>query len=160
MEMNLNIRSRSSLSGDFMNTDEEAAWLAEKLLSLAPAEGEPVKVTVNVLGSEVGGGLGRAREMAVASVDASGKVTDWRVEEVGWDVLHDQDPEGSHHGRIVTFMRENQINAVVAGHAGPPMVNTLVKLGVFPVLGLTGDAREAAAAAATRYREVIKGQAA
>ncbi|HEY3549402.1 MAG TPA: NifB/NifX family molybdenum-iron cluster-binding protein [Propionicimonas sp.] len=105
-----------------------------------------VCVVVNESG-EVGGGWGKARRVALATV-AEGAVTDWREVDVRWDEAHDQGPEGSHHARIVRFLRENDVEVAVAGHMGPPMQNTLTKLGLRVVLGVTGDARAAAVAAA------------
>lgn len=106
----------------------------------------PTVVAVNLAGTEVGGGLGRARTMAVAHV-ADGQVTGWSEHEVGWDALHGQGPEGSHHARIVRFVREHGVTVVVTGHLGPPMHNTLTKLGCKVVTDLAGDARAAAVAA-------------
>lgn len=105
-------------------------------------------VCVNIDGDQVAGGFGRARALAVATVE-DGAVTDWQEFDVRWDVAHDQGGEGSHHARIVTFLREHRVDTVVTGHMGPPMQNTLAKLGLRVVLGATGDAREAAVAAAT-----------
>ena len=105
-----------------------------------------VCVVVNESG-EVGGGWGKARRVALAEV-ADAAVSDWREVDVRWDEAHDQGGEGSHHARIVRFLQENGVEVVVAGHMGPPMQNTLTKLGVRLVLGATGDARAAAAAAA------------
>lgn len=155
MDMKLEIRSRNAATGELMNSAEETAWLQSQLAPHAPAPEAPLVVAVNIDGTSVGGGLGRARELAVASVDADEKLSAWRVETVGWDVLHDQGSHGSHHGRIVTFMRENRVSVVVAGHAGPPMVNTLLKLGILPFLGVGGDAQAAAVHAATEYRRII-----
>lgn len=115
-------------------------------------EATPLVVAVNVVGDNVGGGLGRAHTMAVATV-ANGRIVDWDVEEVGWDVLHDEGPEGTHHARIVRFMRDHQVGAVVSGHMGPPMANTLAKLGVLPLVDATGDARQAALAGAAMLVE-------
>lgn len=106
-----------------------------------------VCVVVNESG-EVGGGWGKARRVALATV-ADGAVTDWREVDVGWDVAHDMGSEGSHHARIVRFLREDAVDVVVAGHMGPPMQNTLTKLGVRVVLDASGDARAAALAAAS-----------
>ena len=103
-------------------------------------------VAVNLAGPDVGSGLGRARTMAVAHV-ADGQVTQWTEHTVGWDDLHGQGPEGSHHARIVRFVRDNQVAVVVTGHLGPPMHHTLTQLGCKVVTGLTGDARAAAVAA-------------
>ncbi|EEJ53856.1 NifB/NifX family molybdenum-iron cluster-binding protein [Mobiluncus mulieris] len=155
MDMKLDIRSRNVATGELMNAAEEAQWLRNQLAPHAPAPTQALVVAVNVDGTTVGGGLGRAREIAVASVTPDGKLSQWRVEGVGWDVWHDQGPHGSHHGRIVSFMRENQVSVVVSGHAGPPMVRTLLKLGILPVLGVGGDAQDAARSAAAEYREML-----
>lgn len=99
----------------------------------------------------VGGGLGRARRVAVASV-REGQLASWEEFEVGWDDLHDQGTEGAHHARIVRFLRDHDVELVVASHIGPGMQRTLGSMGVRTALGATGDARQAVtrAAAATR----------
>ena len=104
-------------------------------------------VSVNIRGDQVGDGWGKARTLALARVEG-GEIVDWQEVEVQWDVLHDAAGEGSHHARIVRFMREHAVEVAVTGHMGPPMQNTLAKLGVRVVLGATGDARAAALAAA------------
>lgn len=96
----------------------------------------------------VGGGLGRARRVAVATV-ADGRLTSWEEHEVGWDTLHDQGAEGAHHARIVRFLREHHVEVVVASHIGPGMQRTLHSMGVRMALGAQGDARQAVLAAAT-----------
>ena len=103
-------------------------------------------VSVNVRGDQVGDGWGKAKTLALARVE-DGVIVDWQEVAVGWDVLHDAG-EGSHHARIVRFLREHDVEVAVTGHMGPPMQNTLAKLGVRVVLGATGDARAAASAAA------------
>lgn len=115
----------------------------------APAtpEAEPLVLAVNVVGDQVGGGLGKAHSMALATV-ANGRIVSWEVEEVGWDALHGQGPEGTHHARIVRFMGDHGVRAVVTGHMGAPMVNTMTKLGVLPLVDAAGDARQAALAGA------------
>jgi predicted Fe-Mo cluster-binding NifX family protein len=115
-------------------------------------------IAVNIEGSAVGGGLGRARMMVVARVE-DGVINEWTEVNTAWDESHPQgschtgegaaaSSHGSHHARIVTFMKENAVEMVVTGHAGPPMVHTLSLMGI-PVVGATGDAREAVLAAAT-----------
>lgn len=99
-------------------------------------------VCVTIESGEVGGGWGKARAVALATV-SDAAITDWREVDVRWDVAHDEGPEGSHHARIVRFLRENGVEVVVAGHMGPPMQHTLAKLGVRVVVGATGDARAA-----------------
>ena len=128
-----------------------------------------MKIAVNILGSLVGGGLGRAQTMAVASVD-QGQITSWEEFEVRWDLSHDQpvgggltigerpdvpgrephSSHGSHHARIVSFMKEHQVDAVVTGHVGPPMAHTLDLMGITVFVGATGDARQAALDAAAQ----------
>lgn len=110
-----------------------------------------VHIAVNVAGSEVGGGLGRAQTMAVATLNAADEIVEWQEFPVGWDVLHERGPLGSLHAVIVSFMRDHDIAAVVSGHMGSPMVNTMMKLGVLPLCA-TGDARSAARDGAKRVR--------
>jgi predicted Fe-Mo cluster-binding NifX family protein len=105
-------------------------------------------VAVNLAGAAVGAGWGKARVVAIARV-ADGAIVDWTEHEVAWDVAHDTGTEGSHHARIVRFLREQGVQVVVTGHLGAPMQNTLTKLGCRVVLGLTGDARAAAIEAST-----------
>lgn len=76
--------------------------------------------------------FGRAPRMAVARVDGD-EIIDWQVHEVRWDVSHDEGTHGSHHARIVRFMREQGVQRVVFSHMGSPMVNTLGKLGLLLV---------------------------
>ncbi|MFZ5847169.1 MAG: NifB/NifX family molybdenum-iron cluster-binding protein [Actinomycetota bacterium] len=100
-------------------------------------------------GGTVGGGLGKAAQVAVATVD-EGQVASWDEREVSWDRLHDEGTEGSHHARIVKFLRENDVQLVVARGIGPSMQNTLGKMGIRFVLGVEGDARKAVVDAAER----------
>ena len=109
--------------------------------------GGPVVVAVALAGDQVGGGWGRAPQVAIAQVDG-GTIRRWDVQDVRWDVAHDEGGEGAHHARIVRFLREHGVEVVVTGHMGPPMAHTLAKLGVRTVLGATGAARAAAGAAA------------
>ena len=90
---------------------------------------------------QVGHGWGKAPTVAIAEIE-SGAILSWRVEEVGWDVLHDSG-EGNHHARVVRFIRDNAVTLVVAQHMGEPMQNMLTKLGVRVALGAAGDARTA-----------------
>ena len=96
----------------------------------------------------VGGGLGRAQSVAVAEVH-DGHVASWAEFAVGWGDLHDTGAEGTHHARIVRFMREHAVEAVVTSGLGEGMRNTMGKLGVVVRTELRGDARAAAVMAAT-----------
>lgn len=101
-------------------------------------------------------GLGRAPRVALIDV-VDGAVAGHEMLDVQWDVLHGDHHhhdggrlapgEGSHHARIVTFLREHAVEGVMASHAGPPMVNTLARLGL-PFLTGEGDALELAVEAA------------
>lgn len=95
----------------------------------------------------VGGGLGKAAHVALATV-TDGQVGEWTEHEVEWDRLHDEGTEGAHHARIVKFLREHGVEMVVARGIGPGMQNTLGKMGVRFTLGVQGDARQAVVDAA------------
>jgi predicted Fe-Mo cluster-binding NifX family protein len=94
----------------------------------------------------VDGSFGRAARIAVFRVE-DGTIVSAEEHAVGWDVLHDEGPHGSHHGRIVRFLMDHGVEAVVADFVGPPMVNTMGKMGIRVWLGASGDARAAAIAA-------------
>jgi len=85
---------------------------------------------------------GRADRVAIAQASPEG-ITDWQEFDVGWSTLHDSGGEGSHHARVVRFLREHEVDAVVAHHMGPGMVHTLERMGLPVHLGAGGDAREA-----------------
>lgn len=106
-----------------------------------------VGVTITPDGT-VGGGLGGARTVAVGDV-RDGEVVTWAEVEVGWGELRGTGPEGTHHARIVRFLREHGIECVVTSGLGEGMRTTLGKLGVVVRTDLAGDARAAAVAAAT-----------
>lgn len=93
---------------------------------------------------------GRADRVAIACVE-DGQVVRWEEIQVSWGALHDQGAEGLHHARVVTFLRDHDVQLVVAAHMGEGMRHTLEKLGLPVELGHTGDARSAVlAVAATR----------
>jgi predicted Fe-Mo cluster-binding NifX family protein len=94
-----------------------------------------------------GQGWGRAPRVAIARVE-DGRIESWNEHEVHWDVLHDEGSEGGHHARIARFLQEQRVQTVVAGHMGPPMVQTLGRMHIDVRLGAEGDARAAAIAAA------------
>lgn len=99
-------------------------------------------------GDVVGPSFGKAASVAVARVEA-GAINRWEAFEVGWDVAHDSGTHGSHHARIVRFLRNHAVDCVVARHVGPPMQRTLDAMGVRLLLGVEGDARAAVLAAAS-----------
>ena len=90
----------------------------------------------------VGPSFGKAQQVAVAAVEG-GQIVRWEVFDVGWDAAHDTGTHGSHHARIVTFLREHEVERVVARHVGDPMKRTLASLGVKSVLDVEGEARTA-----------------
>ena len=99
----------------------------------------------------VGGGWGRADRVAVASV-ADGRIAQWEEFDVGWGRLHDVGPEGQHHGRIATFLKDHGVQTVVTGHMGDGMVQMLSKMNIAARVGASGPARDAAVAAAQSPR--------
>lgn len=122
----------------------------------ADTDADPTVLAINVDGDQVGSGWGRARTIAIATVSGE-EITDWQEHPVAWDVAHDEGTEGSHHARIVRFLREHHAQAAITGHMGQPMAHTLTKLGVLPLLGGTGDARRAAVVGAAMVREALAG---
>ncbi|HWS58890.1 MAG TPA: NifB/NifX family molybdenum-iron cluster-binding protein [Actinotalea sp.] len=109
-----------------------------------PVPTEAVVVAVPVTAErQVDHSWGRAPRVALVSV-ADGRVVGWTEHAVGWDVLHDEGAEGSHHARVVRFLRENGVGAVAASHMGAPMVRTIGKLGLRLLLDAHGDAEAAA----------------
>lgn len=103
-----------------------------------------VCVTLGPDGS-VGGGLGRAARVALAAVE-DGSISSWEEIDVGWDELHDSEPEGAHHARLVRFLRERDVAAVVARGMGEGMRRVLANMGIRLVLA-DGEARDAVLAA-------------
>ena len=89
---------------------------------------------------------GRADWVAVANV-VNGEIVSWQEVEVSWSRLHDEGTPGSHHARVVSFLRQHQVEAVVANHIGDGMVRMLDTMGVPVHLGAAGDARAAVQAA-------------
>jgi predicted Fe-Mo cluster-binding NifX family protein len=85
---------------------------------------------------------GKAALVAVAQVEG-GKIAGWQVHDVRWHILHDEGTEGTHHARVARFLLEHKVEAVVAGHMGPPMVHMLDRMGVKAWLGASGNARDA-----------------
>ena len=77
--------------------------------------------------------FGRAHFVAIAEV-VDGALVRWDVHEVDWDGLHDAGTHGSHHARVISFLREQGVEAVVAPHMGEGMARMLgsAKLPVLP----------------------------
>lgn len=85
---------------------------------------------------------GRADWVAIADVQ-NGKIHAWREIEVSWSRLHDEGTEGSHHARVVKFLKEHGVEAVVANHMGDGMTRMLKTMSIPVRLGAAGDARTA-----------------
>ena len=92
---------------------------------------------------------GKADRVAVADV-VDGDIVNWDEVEVGWSRLHDEGTPGSHHARVVTFLREHGVEAVVVDHMGDGMVRMLDTLGLPVHSGAAGDARAAVKAASLK----------
>lgn len=85
---------------------------------------------------------GRADTIAVAEV-IDGKIMSWQEIEVSWSTLHDEGTHGSHHARVVKFLRDHHIEAIVANHMGEGMTRMLDTMGLPVHLGAAGNARAA-----------------
>ena len=92
-------------------------------------------------------GWGRAERVALAEV-VEGGIVSWREVEVGWNRLHDEGTPGSHHARVVTFLRDEHVEAVVVNHMGDGMARSLATMGLPVHVGASGDARTAVLGAA------------
>jgi predicted Fe-Mo cluster-binding NifX family protein len=104
-------------------------------------------IALSLVGSQVGGGWGKAQRIAIATVE-DGAVTGWVEHDVRWDIAHDEATEGSHHARVVRFLRDNDVQVVATGHMGPPMARMLGTMGIRAVVDAAGDPREVALTAA------------
>jgi len=89
---------------------------------------------------------GRADWVAVADV-VDGEVLAWNEVEVSWGRLHDEGTPGSHHARVVKFLRDQHVEAVVANHIGDGMVRMFDTMSLPAHLGAAGNARAAVKAA-------------
>jgi predicted Fe-Mo cluster-binding NifX family protein len=90
---------------------------------------------------------GRAPRVRVIRVEGD-RIVASAEHAVGWDALHDAGTEGGHHARIASFLRDQGVETVAAGHMGEPMVRMLDGMGIRVRLGASGDAGEAAVEAA------------
>ena len=93
-------------------------------------------------GSQIDPSWGRANWVALADF-TNGEILSWREIEVSWDRLHDEGTHGSHHARIVKFLKENLVEAIVADHMGDGMVRMLETMNIPVFYGAAGDARAA-----------------
>ena len=100
-------------------------------------------------GRQVDHSWGKATTVATVTV-RDGAIVAWAEDAVGWDVLHDEGPHGSHHARIARFLLDRHARGVAASHMGPPMVTMLTKMGLVVDLGASGDAEAAALAVAAK----------
>ncbi len=87
-------------------------------------------------------GWGRADWVAVADV-VDGEIITWQEIEVSWNRLHDEGTSGQHHARVVSFLRDQQVETVVVNHMGDGMVQILGTMSLPVHQGASGDARAA-----------------
>ncbi len=85
---------------------------------------------------------GRADRIAVAEV-VDGEITSWQEIEVSWSRLHDEGTPARHHARVARFLKDHQIQTVVANHVGDGMVRMVNTMGLTLRLDADGDARSA-----------------
>ncbi len=83
---------------------------------------------------------GRAHWVAVAEVSEDA-LTGWQVHEVSWDDLHDAGTHGAHHARVVTFLKEQGIEAIVVDHVGEGMQRMLATMSIPMLPASVGDAK-------------------
>lgn len=90
---------------------------------------------------------GRADRIAVAEV-VDREITSWQEVEVSWSRLHDEGSPARHHARVARFLKDHQIETVVADHVGEGMMQMVGKMGLTLCLDAHGDARDAVVNAA------------
>ena len=95
-------------------------------------------------------GWGRAEWVAVADV-VDGEIITWQEIEVSWNRLHDEGTDGSHHARVVSFLRDQHVETVVVNHMGDGMVKILDTMSLPVHQGASGDARTAVQAASFEH---------
>lgn len=86
--------------------------------------------------------LGRVHSVATCRV-ADGQVVDWVEHVVDWDTSYGVDVPGPHHTRVVRFMRDHEVGAVIAGDVCDSVTTVLTHMGVDVRTQATGNAREA-----------------
>ena len=89
---------------------------------------------------------GKAHWIGVADV-VDGAVAAWQIHEVAWDVSHDEGTHGSHHARIVRFLKEQGVQAVVVDHMGEGMQRVMASMGIPQLPASAGDAQTSVLAA-------------
>ncbi len=92
---------------------------------------------------QLGPRWGRADRVAIAEITPAG-VEHWQEFDVHWGEMHDAGPEGQHHARIATFLREHKVETVVAHHVGGGMQQMLAKMGIRLHLSEGGRASDSA----------------
>lgn len=90
---------------------------------------------------------GKAHWVGVAEVDQTPAVVSWTIHEVAWDESHDAGTHGSHHARIVRFLKEQGIEAVVVDHMGEGMQRVMNTMGIPLLPASPGDAQASVVAA-------------
>lgn len=85
---------------------------------------------------------GRADRIAVAEV-LDGQITTWQEIEVSWSRLHDEGSPARHHARVARFLKDHQVQTVVANHVGEGMLRMVDTMGLTLSLDAAGDARAA-----------------
>lgn len=96
---------------------------------------------------------GRAERVAVAEI-SDGAICHWEEVAVNWGALREQGSDRRHHARIARFLRERDVQLVLAEHMGGGMLRMLETMGITVRLNTSGGARTAVeAAAATPSKE-------
>lgn len=88
--------------------------------------------------------LGQAPSVAICRV-GGGQVEAWTEHPVAWDTTYGVDVLGVHHPRVIRFLREHKVDAVVADQVCESMQSVLDSLDIRLYPGLTGDAHAAVA---------------
>ncbi|SPT52547.1 Dinitrogenase iron-molybdenum cofactor [Actinomyces bovis] len=99
--------------------------------------------------------FGRTPLVAIVQMQ-DGAIVNWTEHAVGWDTAHDSGTEGAHHARIVRFLREQEVDTVVATHMGMGMQRVTGRMGIRLLATDGGPARQAVLEALATPRELPK----
>ncbi|MEZ5118136.1 MAG: hypothetical protein R2737_17900 [Candidatus Nanopelagicales bacterium] len=89
--------------------------------------------------------LGQAHTVATCRLH-DGQLTDWSEHVVNWDYAYGVDGYGVHHPRVIRFMKDHEVDVVVAHDVCDTVADSLRTIGMRVVDDASGDARAAVAA--------------
>ncbi|MGC8652181.1 MAG: NifB/NifX family molybdenum-iron cluster-binding protein [Candidatus Micrarchaeia archaeon] len=74
-------------------------------------------------------GIGRAPRVEIAHVKDN-RIDKIDEIDVRWDEAHETEQEGLHHATVAKFIKEHNVNEIIASGVGPDMKRMLERLGI------------------------------